>query len=408
MFKITFIDSVKKSKQYWHIEEHKTTYIFGRNCLKYFSSLGVKKNECYVDIYSDVDTAISKDQIYVTLSTDNILEIKFKNKLRTFSADRECSKVDEMKYEYYYIQARKTEKLKFKADKNRYIIRVEYDGNIKTGNKHCDINSVNSESFVARKNFSIDQLASASIDSNENQENDEILKNNVISEEVPNECILDSSKTSDRAEKIVSEPPSDDDINVIKADKKTNRKNSSVSKPRGKPGRKPNLTTTAALAKKEKQKATVSNLMNTLYEAQKKNKKSNEDAANGTEENISMEGFASQIRTKSFCLKEIDTNTNSSSLESGVRKSTVNYKRFKKRKLGDLDSKSDSFLCPSQPKLIMKKYEDPTIPKFQTMKDLEVDTRYMSVETKEKLKQAKTYMGARKKTSETKHLFLDD
>lgn len=408
MFKITFIDSVKKSKQYWHIEEHKTTYIFGRNCLKFFSSMGVKKNECYVDIYSDVDTAISKDQLYVTLSTDNIIEIKLKNKLRTFFADRECSKVDEMKYEYYYVEARKTEKLKFKADKNRYIIRVEYDEKIKPSDKQYDINALNSDSFISRKNFSIDQLASASINPNENQEKEIVIEDNVISKEMPIECIASLNNMSDRPEKP-SETPSSNNADIVNIGKKTKTNNTSIGKTKGKPGRKPNLTTTASLAKKEKQQATVNNLMNTLYEAQKKNIQSNEDGVvNGAEESNSLEGFASQIRTKSFRLKQIDMCINNSSLGNDVRKSKINYKRFKKRKIGNVESKSDSFLCSSQPKLIMKRYEDPTIPKFHTMKDLEVDTRYMSEETKEKLKQARTFMGVRKKTSETKHLFLDD
>lgn len=408
MFKITFIDSVKRSKQYWNIEEHRTTYIFGRNCLNFFSSMGVKKNECYVDIYSDEDTAISKDQIYVTFSSNNVLEIKFKNKLKTFSADRECTKVDDMMYEYYYIEAKKTEKVKFKADKNRYIIRVEYDDNIRTGDKQYEINLMNSDSLVARKNFSVDQLASASLNPNENQENEEILKNNVILKEVQNECILESSNISDKPQKI-KEASSDDHVDIIKLDKKTNRENGSVIKPKSNAERKSKSTTTAALAKKEKQKATVNNLMNTLYEAQKKNIQFNKDrAAQGAEDNKSLDDCGIQIGTKRFYLKQMDTNTNGASLGNDEGKSRVNYKRFKKRKLGDVGSKINSFLCSNQSKLIMRKYEDPKIPKFQTMKDLEVDTRYMSVETKDKLKQARTYMGSRKKTSETKHLFLDD
>ncbi len=55
----------------------------------------------------------------------------------------------------------------------------------------------------------------------------------------------------------------------------------------------------------------------------------------------------------------------------------------------------------------MKKYIDNSIPRFKTMKDLEVDTRHMSKKTVEKLKQNNT-LTSRNKTTETKHLFLDD
>lgn len=410
MFKITFIDSVKKSKQYWHIEEYETTYIFGRNCLNYFSSIGIKKKECYVDIYSDVDTAISKDQIYATLNKDNILEIKFKNKLKTFFADRECSKTDHLKYDYYYLEARKSEKLKFKADKNRYIIRVEYDRNIKTtdnqhdmtelDNKHNELE--NSDSLVFRKSFSIDKLASASLNPNE------ILKNDEIAEDVSKENILESINIFAESEKIVNKALSDDKLGISNMKKETKNKEGLVTKPKGKPGRKPNSTATAALAKKEKQRATVNSLMNTLYEAQKKNNQINKHDDINDKENNTFEDYENQIKTKNFSLSHNNEDTKSSSLKHNVRISSVNYKRFKKRKLGDIESNHNGGSNLNQPKLTMKKYIDHKIPKFQTMKDLVVDTRYMSVETKEKLKEARAFIGTRKKPSETKHLFLDD
>ncbi|GMM41934.1 hypothetical protein DAHU10_028440 [Hanseniaspora uvarum] len=417
MFKITFIDSVKKSKQIWNIEEAERTYVFGRSCLSFFTARGIAENECYVDIFSDTDTVISKDQLYVTLSVKNILEIKFKNKLRTFFADQEYSKIDNQKYEYYYIKANKGERLKFKADTNKYIIRIEYDMNLKQSEKLNENdarkidrrNKNQNHNSIAKRNFSIESLVNDELKFEKLENGKSSLKEEILSE-AESDGVIEASLQKKFPEQLSIPAVISNDVKIeIESNDNQIAKDTPIFKEKKKPGRKPNQTTVKALAKKEQQKATVNNLMHTLYEAQKKNHTIQEtNKENNYKEDSIREIRSNSFKIKEFTLKTVIKDPKLTTNDNDAENSSINYKRFKKRRFGEIESYMNNTDEAPIKKIPMKKYIDNSIPRFKTMKDLEVDTRHMSKKTVEKLKQNNTLTISRNKTTETKHLFLDD
>lgn len=432
MFKITFIDANKKSKQIWNVEEPERTYVFGRCCSSFFQQKGLKDSkECYVDIFTDKDLSISKDQVYATLSSTNILEVKFKNHLKTFSADRECSRLEDEKYEYYYIKPKKSEKLKFKAAVTNFIVRVEYDPSLsKSGERNNKQASKNTESVGTRRNFSIESLANFSskpdAPPNSGSKSQE-KKLPVITESDSNDIIEAVESLKSEAEnpsfdlKLVDEKIVVEDHPVkekkpveleqpkdlVDLQEKNKRVEAPTLKEKKKPGRKPTKAKVTTLAKKEQEKAKVNNLMHTLYEAQKKNQKV-EKIVEDNDENVDQSESSSStpIQIRKFTLKSEDDNKGFIAVESVAKTNVINYKRFKKRKLGDIVKEENTEL-PIK-KLTMKKYIDSSIPIFKTMKDIKLDTRKVRNKAMEYTSNMSNLTGARKKTSETKHLFLDE